>query len=712
MAGWKRGVRGAALAWRAAAGVVGVVLLAAVVNVPLGLEAQALFGGAVFAASLVAFRSRSPFVTVALAAASIAVSARYVRWRLTTIGSADASVETALGALLLAAEAYAFLTLVLGYVQTAGSLRRRPEPLPDDATLWPTLDVYVPTYNEPLEVVRATVLAARGMDWPREKLRIWILDDGRRAAFRAFAARAGVGYLTRPDNAHAKAGNINAALARTRGEFVAIFDCDQVPTRSFLQMTMGWFLRDPKLAFVQTPHHFYSPDPFERNLRTFRRVPNEGELFYALIQPGNDLWNAAFFCGSCAVLRRSALADVGGIAVETVTEDAHTAVRMHRRGWHSAYLDLPQAGGLATESLSAHVGQRIRWARGMAQIFRVDNPLLGRGLTVPQRLCYLAAMLHFFSGVPRLVFLVAPLWYLFFELHVFNALPLAALAYALPHISHATATNSRIQGRFRHSFWSEVYETCLAFYIAVPTTVALLDPKAGSFNVTAKGGKVDRSYFDWRIAQPMLVLAALQVAGIAAGAWRLSAGRGRVDAIVVNMVWSVHSLVIVAATLAVAYEQRQVRAAPRVAAKLAAIVQLASGHTIAAQSLDLSRSGARLAASTERPLAAGERVWVSFIGMGDELPVPAEVVAREDGQLRVKWGALALEEELAVVAAVFGRADAWTRWRDGRGEDHPVRSLREVAAHGLAGVWRVGAALSPFPGRRTVALPAMARSTT
>ncbi|MBB6092543.1 cellulose synthase/poly-beta-1,6-N-acetylglucosamine synthase-like glycosyltransferase [Povalibacter uvarum] len=172
---------------------------------------------------------------------------------------------------------------------------------------------------------------------------------------------------------------------------------------------------------LQTPHHFFSPDPFERNLGTFKRVPNEGNLFYGLIQDGNDLWNSALFCGSCAVLRRGPLEEVGGIAVETVTEDAHTALKMHRRGYTTAYLREVLAGGLATESLSSHIGQRIRWARGMAQIFRLDNPFLGKGLNFFQRLCYSNAMLHFFSGIPRLVFLTAPLAYLFFEFHIINA---------------------------------------------------------------------------------------------------------------------------------------------------------------------------------------------------------------------------------------------------------------------------------------------------
>src|SRR5690606_3312310 len=124
---------------------------------------------------------------------------------------------------------------------------------------------------------------------------------------------------------------------------------------------------------------------------------------------------------------------IGGVAVETVTEDAHTALKLNRAGYNTAYLALPQAAGLATESLSGHIAQRIRWARGMAQIFRVDNPLQGRGLGVFQRLCYLNAMLHFFYGLPRMVFLPAPLAYLLLGAHIFHAPAIMILGYAAPH---------------------------------------------------------------------------------------------------------------------------------------------------------------------------------------------------------------------------------------------------------------------------------------
>ncbi|MFD2017482.1 glycosyltransferase family 2 protein [Vibrio olivae] len=197
---------------------------------------------------------------------------------------------------------------------------------------------------------------------------------------------------------------MNHALKQTKGDLICIFDCDHVATRVFLQSTVGAFLKDPNLALLQTPHHFYSPDPFERNLYGKNDIPNEGELFYGPIQQGNDMWNATFFCGSCAVLRRSALEQIGGVAVETVTEDAHTALKMQRLGWNTAYLPIPLAGGLATERLALHVIQRNRWARGMVQIFRLDNPLLGKGLKFQQRLCYLSAMLYFLFPLPRIVF--------------------------------------------------------------------------------------------------------------------------------------------------------------------------------------------------------------------------------------------------------------------------------------------------------------------
>ena len=201
-------------------------------------------------------------------------------------------------------------------------------------------------------------------------------------------------YIARTSHEHAKAGNINNALKYAKGEFVSIFDCDHVPTRSFLQMTMGWFLKEKELAMMQTPHHFFSPDPFERNLGRFRKTPNEGTLFYGLVQDGNDMGRHLLL----RLLRRYPPRPAGRNWRDSRRNGDRRcphSLRLHRRGYTSAYMRIPQAAGLATESLSAHIGQRIRWARGMVQIFRLDNPLFGKGLKLVQRVCYANAMLHF-----------------------------------------------------------------------------------------------------------------------------------------------------------------------------------------------------------------------------------------------------------------------------------------------------------------------------
>ncbi|EAB7802635.1 UDP-forming cellulose synthase catalytic subunit, partial [Salmonella enterica subsp. enterica] len=368
-----------------------LILALICITQPFNPLSQFIFLLLLWGVALLVRRMPGRFSALMLIVLSLTVSCRYIWWRYTSTLNWDDPVSLVCGLILLFAETYAWIVLVLGYFQVVWPLNRQPVPLPKEMSQWPTVDIFVPTYNEDLNVVKNTIYASLGIDWPKDKLNIWILDDGGRESFRHFARHVGVHYIARTTHEHAKAGNINNALKHAKGEFVAIFDCDHVPTRSFLQMTMGWFLKEKQLAMMQTPHHFFSPDPFERNLGRFRKTPNEGTLFYGLVQDGNDMWDATFFCGSCAVIRRKPLDEIGGIAVETVTEDAHTSLRLHRRGYTSAYMRIPQAAGLATESLSAHIGQRIRWARGMVQIFRLDNPLFGKGLKLAQRLCYLNA---------------------------------------------------------------------------------------------------------------------------------------------------------------------------------------------------------------------------------------------------------------------------------------------------------------------------------
>ncbi|KAF1021384.1 MAG: Cellulose synthase catalytic subunit [UDP-forming] [Paracidovorax wautersii] len=380
---------------------------------------------------------------------------------------------------------------------------------------------------------------------------------------------------------------------------------------------------------------------------------------------------------------------MGGIAVETVTEDAHTALKMSRHGYNTAYLAIPQAAGLATESLSGHIGQRIRWARGMAQICRVDNPLFGPGLKLGQRLCYLNAMLHFFYGLPRLIFLTAPLAYLLFDIQIFEASALMITAYAMPHILHAVITNSRVQGQFRHSFWNEVYESVLAWYILRPVLIAFLKPKLGKFNVTAKGGVIDKAYFDWGMARPYLLMLLLNLAGFVAGCLHLAFSAeyttGLVFTMFINLLWTFYNMLILSASIAAASETRQVRDNPRVPLDLPATLRLPDGRAIACQTANFSQGGLGLALPDATALALHMQVGVSLYRNGEEAVFPAEVVFLREGRVGLQLGELTTAQQIDFARMTFARADLWTQeWGKTR-RDAPLAALATVFRTGARG---------------------------
>ena len=662
------------------------------ITTPFDELSQGLFTLVLLVIALWVSRLPGPVPNLILMVFSIGVSTRYIWWRCTSTINDDSWPNLVTGLVLLGAELYAWFVLLLGFFQSSWVLRRQVVPLPDDPSRWPHVDVFIPIYNEPLHVLKPTVLAALTMDWPADKLHVYILDDGSREEIRRFAARTGAGYLARTEHRHAKAGNINHALGKTGSPYIAIFDCDHIPTRSFLQVTMGGFLRDSRLALVQTPHHFFSADPFERNLETRDKVPNEGQLFYGRIQDGNDLWNATFFCGSCAVLRREALERVGGVAVETVTEDAHTSLKMHRLGYRSAYINQVQAAGLATESLSAHIGQRIRWARGMSQIFRSDNPLLGRGLAFGQRLCYLNSMMHFLYGIPRLVFLTAPLAFLLFHAYTIYAPALGLVLYVLPHMIFSVLSNARLHGAYRQSFWGEIYETVLAWYITVPTTVALLFPGLGKFNVTAKGGVIEAEHVDWHITKPYLVLLGLNGLGLLLGLWRLSTGPAyEIGTVAVNLFWVLYNSLLLGVAIGVAREARQVRVSHRVYARLPLTLHLPDGKAYPCHTVDYSVGGMaiELPPGLKIGLQPDTELTISLRRGYRCFALPCRLVLHRGKRLSVRFVALSVEQEKELVQCTFGRADAWLPAQQQRQEAAPIKSFHEIWTMGAHNLWRL-----------------------
>jgi cellulose synthase (UDP-forming) len=329
----------------------------------------------------------------ALVIVFLAVAVWYLTWRLGSLNPDAMAFSIA----VYAAETFGFL-LALLHLFTCWRVTVRESPPPRPGL---RVDVFVTTCDEPADMLRRTLLAARSIDYPHQT---WLLDDGDRAEMRGLAAELGCRYISRRESAGGKAGNLNNALRFSTAEFVAVFDAHHAPAKDFLLETLGHFA-DPHVGFVQTPQDFYNLDSYQHRRSPGRRlVWTEQSLFFRVIQRGKDCWNAALFCGSCAVLRRSAVDGVGGFA----TEDLHTSIRLHKRGYRSVYHARSLAFGLAPANVVPFLRQRTRWGLGAMRVWRRERLLTSRRLGLAQKASYLATVLTYFDGWAKAVFYLAP----------------------------------------------------------------------------------------------------------------------------------------------------------------------------------------------------------------------------------------------------------------------------------------------------------------
>jgi cellulose synthase/poly-beta-1,6-N-acetylglucosamine synthase-like glycosyltransferase len=292
-----------------------------------------------------------------------------------------------------------------------------PHPDPPEVYAWrrrlvsgelkPTIDVFITVYGEPLEIVLVTVRAARDM---AVEHRTWVLDDGSSDEVRDAAAGEGVGYLRRKEHLHAKAGNINAALRRTDGEFVVILDADHVPSPDFLVRALP-HMQDPGVAFVQTPQAF----PSARGLVAEGSAESQ-KIFYELVLPGRNYFNAVFCVGTNVIFRRAALEEIGGMYIASNSEDIWTSIELHRRGWRSFFVPEVLARGLAPDSLLSYFKQQFRWAYGAFEVLLRGGLWRGKGLTVDQRFQYLLAGVNYLLSLAALILMCLPAVYLLFGL--------------------------------------------------------------------------------------------------------------------------------------------------------------------------------------------------------------------------------------------------------------------------------------------------------
>lgn len=596
--------------------VVLTILLAALVSVPTSIQVQATLGIAavIVVALLKPISSDNMVARFAMMAIASTLVMRYWAWRVTeTLPPINDPLSFAPAMILLLVETYAIAVFFLSAFMTADPVERSLPPKVAARDL-PTVDILVPSYNEPVEMLSITLSAAKNMHYPPEKRTVILCDDGgtdqrcnhedpatadkarkRRRDLIDLCNELGVEYSTRARNEHAKAGNMSAALEKHSGDLVVVFDADHVPSRDFLARTVGYFVEDPKLFLVQTPHFFLNPDPIDRNVGLRNDCPPENEMFYHLSHRGLDRWGGAFFCGSAAVLRREALDQAGGFAGETITEDAETALQIHRNGWKSLYVDHAMIAGLQPETYVSFIEQRGRWATGMMQLLILKNPLRGRGLSMTQRLCYLNSMTFWLFPLVRMTFILAPLAYLFFGLQIFVATIEEVAVYMTSYMAVNFLIQNALYGRVRWPLISEIYETAQAPYLTSAIFKTVLNPRGAKFNVTAKDEILEEDFVS-PIYKPLIVIFVLTLLGVVAAAIRWVLYPGDQNIITVVGGWAIYNFILVGAATRAIAERQQRRQVPRVPTNVPATVALGTSNPVfqSATIVDASTSGCRI----------------------------------------------------------------------------------------------------------------------
>lgn len=502
---------------------------------------------------------------------------------------------------LLVAEAAGFLEFVLFLFMTW----RVPPVRVVAAPRGLTVDLFITTYNEPAEILHSTILGAVSVRYPH---RTYVLDDGGRPEIRGLAEDLGAEYIARTEHDHAKAGNINHALTVTSGDFIAVLDADHVPHPQFLERTLGYFT-DERVALVQTPQEFY-------NLDSIQHAPaqaaedahwHEQALFYRVIQPGKDRFNSAFWCGTSAVVRRSALEAIGGVATETITEDILTTIKLHGAGWRTAYHNEVLATGIAPDDLDAFLTQRRRWANGAMQVLRSRyNPVWARGLSLRQRLSYWASMSTYLSSFQKIVLLLTPIVVLLTGILPLQAFGWNFVAHFLPYFILGVVANTvsaRGYGRYLDTERFNLLKT----FAFIRASLALLIPRSLRFEVTRKTTEA-RPVREVLGALPHLLLLSASVGAIGWAANSLVFGQmtGRDSlAIELTAVWAAYNAGLIGLAVRAVLSRSHRRSAYRFVRQVPLTIEAASDRAASWQtsSTDVTLDG--LSFTHGSPLSRG-----------------------------------------------------------------------------------------------------------
>lgn len=494
----------------------------------------------------------------------------------------------------------------------------------------PAVDVFIATYNEDLQILEKTIVSAKAIDYPH--VNVWVLDDTRRDWLRDYCARMGVHYARRPDNSHAKAGNLNNGLKlsaqRTNAPYILVLDADFAPQKNILYRVLGLFA-ERKVALVQTPQFYYNADPIQHNLGTTDSWVDEQRVFFDVFQPSRDAWNSAFCVGTSFVVSRKAITQAGGFPTDSVCEDIHTTYVLRRDGYITRWLNERLSVGLSAEGLIEYINQRGRWCLGTMQVALLkDGPLRGPGYNLIDRLHYVHGMLHWIGKPFLLLMLIAPVLYWYFGIAAFYTTPQEFVYYGVPALAGFWFYGPWITDRKTLPIFTEVTQLVAAYAVTMTMISACFKPFGRPFKVTAKGLDRSKVVIHWKLAGFFLALMVCLMAGAVNTVMTAQMSGG----IVFNLAWTLIALVLDLAAIIACVDLPRLRQEERFPFSRTARWRQGN-HVQTSQFIDISLDGAAMSHSPVMP-APGEPLEVSVPEVGW---VPAKVVRLSKRRLCVRF---------------------------------------------------------------------------
>ena len=535
----------------------------------------------------------------------------YISWRITVTPINSGLSSFLLGIALFSAELLGLISFFNFQFLFIKKHKVKLKTLDDFKTKdIPSVDILICTYNEPLYLLEKTIVACTNLDYPNNKIKIYVCDDGRRNDLKTLCSKYNINYLTRNNNKGAKAGNINNALKFTNGDLFTVLDADMIPKKDFLSKTVGYFSNE-NMAFVQTPQVYYNQDIYQYNL--LRSVPNEQDFFMRYIQESRAARNAVLHVGTNAVFRKKYVENIGGYPTCSITEDMAVGMLLQANGYDSEFINEELVLGLSANTFTELVKQRDRWCRGNLQVLKNFNPLTLKGLNLAQRIVYLDGAIYWFSNLQKLIYIICPLIFLISNKIFINATLKELLSVYIPFWFGQYLIFRALSSKTRNIKWSHYYEIAMAPHLSLSILKELLSLNI-KFNVTSKEIVYNKKIFQFKVVLPHILLVIATIIAFIISTKSILKNNMDFGSYLLNIFWSLFNLIGIIVSLRVAYQKPIFRSSERIPIKDKVSLKVITNTNaiLNADLFDISEKGAGIKLYTDYKFNVNDEIKLNF----------------------------------------------------------------------------------------------------